>query len=73
LNSSKVEDVFNDDQELNYDSIVEFIMMYEPQCDRDMLLIMYQEEDCWVFMTSEFEKDLKPLVNSDENAGSAGN
>ena len=25
---------------INYESIIEFIMLYEPQCEKDMLLIM---------------------------------
>lgn len=42
-------------------SIVDFIMLYEPQCEKDMLLIMYndKEDNNWTFMLPSFTFDLK--------------
>ena len=41
-------------------------MLYEPQCDRDMLLIMSKEDDNWVFMLPNFTFDLNNKVSHDE-------
>lgn len=46
-------------------SIVEFIMLYEPQCEKDMLLIMYKEDDNWTFMMPNFTFDFKKHFTGD--------